>query len=100
MLLELERRGAELAYLRTASGYEVDFHARLPEGRVLLVQVCARIESEETWAREVRALLEAAAEHPGTEPWLITIEPLPAGKTLPQPLCHVLAAEWFLEKSP
>lgn len=100
VLLELERRGAELAYLRTASGYEVDFHARLPEGRVLLVQVCAKIESEETWAREVRALLEAAAEHPGTEPWLITIEPLPAGKTLPPPLCHVLAAEWFLELSP
>lgn len=100
VLLELERRGAELAYLRTSSGYEVDFHARLPEGRVLVVQVCAQIESEATWTREVRALQEAAAEHPGAEAVLITLDPLPAGKNLPPPLRHVLAADWFLELNP
>ena len=32
VLIELERRGCESTYVRTAEGYEVDFLARSPDG--------------------------------------------------------------------
>lgn len=99
VLLELERRGAELAYLRTASGYEVDFYARMPDGAVLLVQVCARLETMDTLQREIRALVEASAEHPETEPWLITLDPMPRGEMLPARVRHATAAAFLLGSS-
>lgn len=51
---ELRRESAELSYVRTPSGYEVDFVA--PDA---LVQACATIEDPATREREVRALREA-----------------------------------------
>lgn len=60
---ELERRKAEIGYLKTASGYEVDFHARYFDGTEELIQVCADISSDETREREIRALRDAAEEH-------------------------------------
>ena len=45
VLLELLRQGAEVGYLRTSDGFEVDFHARFPDGR-----------------RELRALQQALQE--------------------------------------
>jgi hypothetical protein len=62
VLLELERRKAEMGYVKTSSGYEVDFHARFPDGKEELIQVCADLSTEETQEREVRALGEASAE--------------------------------------
>ena len=53
---ELRRASSELAYARTASGYEVDFVT--PSG---LVQACASIAEPATREREVRALREAMA---------------------------------------
>ncbi len=40
-MVELKRRGAELCYLRSESGREVDALALLPDGRQLLVQRAA-----------------------------------------------------------
>ena len=62
--LELQRRGAEIAYVRTAGNFDVDFLARYPEGRAELIQVCAELDAPDTRQRELRALLEAASEHP------------------------------------
>jgi predicted AAA+ superfamily ATPase len=56
VLNELERRGAEVGYVRTAEGLEVDFLARRPGGREELIQVCADLASSETRTRELRAL--------------------------------------------
>ena len=39
VLVELERRGLETAYVRTKEGYEVDFIARSPAGSWTLLQV-------------------------------------------------------------
>ncbi|MGH8008446.1 MAG: ATP-binding protein, partial [Candidatus Binatia bacterium] len=36
---ELERRKAEVGYVKTREGFEVDFHARFPEGSEALIQV-------------------------------------------------------------
>lgn len=64
VLHELQRRKAEIGYVRTTKGYEVDFHARFPDGKEELIQVCADTGSEETVEREVRALKDAAADFP------------------------------------
>jgi len=75
--VELHRRGFTLEYVCTSSGYEIDFLARKPGQRGALIQVCAEIQEEETWNREVRALKEASMEHPGLEKLLITLHDIP-----------------------
>lgn len=61
---ELERRGAQVGYVKTADGFEVDFHARYPGGSEELIQVCADPSAPATLERELRALEQAHAEHP------------------------------------
>jgi predicted AAA+ superfamily ATPase len=73
--LELERRGAEIAYVRTAGGYEVDFLARYPDGRQELIQVCADLDAPATRDREMRALMEAADGYPKATLHLIGLQP-------------------------
>lgn len=64
VLNELERRGADVGYVKTIDGLEVDFLARYPAGREELIQVCADLSAPETLARELRALTAAAKEQP------------------------------------
>jgi hypothetical protein len=96
-LLELERRGAEVAYVKTASGYEVDFLARYPDGRQELIQVCAELDSPAARNRELRALVEAAGEYPGATQHLVGLDTvlapdLPGGITLHSAVDWLLAA--------
>jgi len=95
VLIELERRGARVGYLRTASGYEVDFHADFPEGTLQIIQVCADLSSKETLEREVRALVEAQDEHPGAMPLLISMD-TPPPASLPPGIRWQSAAAWLL----
>lgn len=95
VLLELERLGARIGYLRTASGYEVDFHAALPGGDVWLIQVCADLTSADTLEREVRALVEARGDHPHARCLLLSLDhSAPTG--LPDGLQWQSAAAWLL----
>ncbi len=64
VLNELERRGAEVGYVKTADGLEVDFLSRRPAAGEELIQVCADVSSPDALARELRALDAAAKEHP------------------------------------
>jgi predicted AAA+ superfamily ATPase len=93
--LELERRGAEAAYVRTREGFEVDFLARFPDGAEQLIQVCADLDAPGTREREVRALLSAAGEHPRATLHLVALAssrvPIHEGIRL-----HV-AGEWLLQ---
>lgn len=61
---ELQRRDAEVGYVRTEGGLEVDFHTRSYGGREELIQVCADPSAESTCERETRALEAAAKEFP------------------------------------
>ncbi|TVS13829.1 MAG: DUF4143 domain-containing protein [Planctomycetaceae bacterium] len=94
--LELERRGAEAAYVRTADNLEVDFLTHYPGGEQQLIQVSAELDAAETVARETRALLAAAEEHPQASLHLITLtsDPIP---TLPTQVAHHAAGAWLLE---
>jgi len=73
VMLELLRRGASLSYVRTSSGYEVDFHVLLSDGPPELVQVCADLSTPETLSRELRALADAASELSLSDATIVTM---------------------------
>lgn len=95
VLHALHRRGAEVNYVRTANGYEVDFLARDVSGKLTLIQVCAELDNPATLAREVRALQDAQETWPDAALQLITLHaPTVAG--LPQGIALCLAGDWLL----
>ena len=95
VFLELLRRGAELAYVRTANGFEVDFYARFIDGREELIQVCTSIDQPATLAREIRALQDAAADFPRADLLLVTLDQ-PALFDIPEGVTIVAARDWLL----
>ena len=95
VMLELERRGADLGYVRTAEGFEVDFLARDADGREELLQVCADLEGPATRERELRALLAARREHRGAAMRVISLAPEPPSG-LPRGVRFSAASEWLL----
>ena len=99
VLLELERRGMAVSYVRTAEGEEVDFLARSPEGREELIQVAATAADATTAAREFRALEKAAKAHPRAVKRLLTLtqDGLPAN--VPADIHAQPAYEWLLESA-
>jgi hypothetical protein len=96
VLLELERCGAELGYVRTPGGFEVDFLARLPDGSQHLVQVCADLTSAPTRERETRALLDARAEFPHAAAHIVSLDLTPP-RELPQGIRWHAAGAWLLD---
>lgn len=97
VLHQLDRRKAEVGYLRTSGGFEVDFLARLRDGTEGLIQVCAELGQEVVADRELRALSDAADAHPRARKRLLVptfdqlLGPQPE-KTEVQP-----AYEWLLQ---
>lgn len=96
IMLELDRRGAEVGYVHTAGGYEVDFLARYPAGKEELIQVCASLDDPATRERETRALLEAARQHPRASLHLISLD-MPAAFDIPRNVTVHAAWEWLLQ---
>ena len=96
MMLELDRRGAEVGYVHTAGGYEVDFLARYSEGKEELIQVCASLDDPATRERETRALLEAARQHPRASLHLISLD-IPASVDMPKEIAVHAAWDWLLQ---
>lgn len=100
VLLELERRGYDVSYVRTSEGYEVDFRASFPGEPPLLIQVCADPSAPETLERELRALSAAVAEERGARGLLLTLtSDAPASLTLPTRTKWERAGEWLLSGS-
>lgn len=96
VLHELQRRGAEVAYVRTPADFEVDFHARMPSGQELLIQACADVGAPETLAREVRALQDAAHDWPRASMLLIALD-APSKLQLPGGVRLHRAADWLFD---
>jgi predicted AAA+ superfamily ATPase len=93
---ELSRRGADVTYVKTNDGCEVDFLARHPDGRQELIQVCADATDATTWQRETRALDAAHAEHPRADRTVIVLDAA-AARALKHPKTQMLPAhQWLL----
>ena len=95
VLLELERRGAEISYVRTESGFEVDFLARYAEGKEELIQVCAELDVPAVREREARALIEAAREHRRATLHIVSLNPAIAPGISEKIIFHSAAAWLF-----
>ncbi len=93
---ELARRSRDLAYVRTASGYEVDFLATDFEGREQLLQVVSETASLQTLEREARALYEAVREHPEAGGILLLERIPPELPPLPKGVRVVPVWQWLL----
>ncbi|MCS6919928.1 MAG: ATP-binding protein [Fimbriimonadales bacterium] len=92
--LELERRGAEVGYVRIQNGYEVDFYARYPSGETALIQVCADWSDAATRERELRALEQAQPLYPEARSIILTLNP-----PLRTPYPVMSACRWLLDVS-
>jgi predicted AAA+ superfamily ATPase len=97
VLHELDRRKAEVGYVRTADGWEVDFLARFPDGREELIQVCADAGAPETRERELRALAGAAAEYPRASRRLLTLTADQQPSRSPSGVAVRPTYEWLLD---
>ena len=96
VLNELERRKAEVGYVKTNEGFEVDFYVRYLAGGEELLQVCADPTSAATRERELRALIQAERDYPRAVRRLLVLTrdqavPLPEPGISLQP-----AYEWLL----
>lgn len=95
---ELERRNADISYVKTKDGFEVDFLARYSSGDAELIQVCADTRSAETLARELRALDAARSFYPDVDRRLLVLD-RDAASTVKAPGIIVEAAhEWMLRR--
>jgi uncharacterized protein len=96
VLLEIERRGYDVDWVRVGDAFEVDFYAEHAVDPPLLVKACLDTALEETWQREIRALEAAAAEYPQARPLLVTLDGTPPSRPLPGGLEWMSASEWLL----
>ncbi|MBU6389676.1 ATP-binding protein [Patescibacteria group bacterium] len=69
IFLDLRRKGQDIHYYKTERDFEVDFF--LPKENAF-IQVAQNFDRAETRERELRALVEAAAEHQNAELTVIT----------------------------
>jgi predicted AAA+ superfamily ATPase len=100
VLIELERRRAEIGYVKTPSGFEVDFHTHFPDGREELIQVCADLSSEETGERELRALQEASREHPRAGKRVLLLDHEQSRQSQSPSVTFQPVYEWLLDGEP
>ena len=100
MLLELERRGADVGYLKTADGLEIDFLARHPSAGEEVIQVCADLADEATRTRELRALTAITGEHPRAKRRLLVLDRDAVSGTDADGVQVQPAYEWLLTPLP
>jgi hypothetical protein len=95
----LLRQGAEVGYLRTSDGFEVDFHARFPDGQRELIQVCAELSDGATCHRELRALQQALEEPigAGAQARVIALHCGQPSGEWPEAVIWSSALEWLLQ---
>lgn len=94
---ELERRRAEVGYVKTEGGLEVDFLARYWTSGQELIQVCADMRSAETVGRELKALAAASRDHPRARRRVLVLD-RDAALEIAAPGIEVQPAyEWLLD---
>jgi len=93
---ELERRGADVGYIKTPNGLEVDFLARYPQGGAELIQVCVDLSDPGTRARELRAFEDTAHLYPDAKRRLLVLDRDAAAAAGSTSVVVQTAYEWLL----
>ena len=96
---ELERRGAEAGYVKTAEGFEVDFYVQHRDGGRELIQVCVDPTAAEVEAREFRALASASKAAPKVPTALLVLTQEQAVALTGKSFSVLPAYEWLLGKT-
>jgi predicted AAA+ superfamily ATPase len=96
VLIELERRGMTVTYLRTPEGHEVDFLARSAAGDTELLQVVSDATQVEVAEPEIRALEEAGRLYPRAVRRLLTPTRDALPSAAPEGILAQPAYEWML----
>jgi hypothetical protein len=96
VLIELERRGMTVTYLRTPEGHEVDFLARSPAGDTELLQVVPDATEVELAEPEIQALESAGRLYPHAVRRLLTPTRDALPKAVPEGILAQPAYEWML----
>jgi hypothetical protein len=84
-----------VTYLKTDSGFEVDFLSRKPDGDQELIQVCADATDPEVLKRELRALEGASHAYPQASQTLITFRGGHVAATFPPEVNCIPVYEWL-----
>jgi len=100
VLNELERRKADVAYVKTSEGLEVDFYARYLAGGQELVQVCVDPSAGTVVDRELGALAQASREYPRATRCLLVLTRDQVRLTTPPGVNVQPAYEWLLAEPP
>jgi hypothetical protein len=96
VLVELERRGRRVTYVRTPEGYEVDFLVQRPTGEAELIQVCADATDRASSEHELRALHQAGRLRPKATKRLLTLTRDGVPAEVPPEIVVRPAYEWML----
>jgi predicted AAA+ superfamily ATPase len=96
VLIELERRGMTVTYLRTPEGHEVDFLARSAAGETELLQVVSDATTRDVAEPEIQALEEAGRLYPRAVRRLLTSTRDALPRSAPQGILAQPAYEWML----
>ena len=96
VLIELERRGLAVTYVRTPEGHEVDFLARSATGEIELLQVASEATETSTLERELRGLEEAGPLYPNAVRRLLTLTQDAMPAQAPAGVVVQPAYEWML----
>lgn len=97
VLNELENRQAEVGYVKTDDGLEVDFRVRYRGRAPELIQVCADVSDAATLERELRALRSAARAEPRARQLLLVMNADSASGIDGSAVEVRSAYEWMLE---
>jgi uncharacterized protein len=100
VLIELERRGMAVTYVRTPEDHEVDFLARSATGETELIQVSSDPTDASTAERELRALEEAGRVFPKAVRRLLTLTQDSMPAQVPSGIVAQPAYEWMLQGFP
>lgn len=95
VLHSLLKQGAEVGYFLTENKYEIDFHARMPNGELWLVQVCLDIDDEQTLNREIRPFADLTEHEKDARKMLICLY-THSKAAVPSAIELYSASEWLL----
>ena len=101
VLIELERRSCQIAYVRTKTGCEVDFLATSPDGKKIYIQVCSDLSTGDVRKREFRPLTELLSLRNKAAFLLLTLTTTEVSicqKEAPPGVIVRPAWEWLLER--